>query len=459
VLQDTNGFGVRGFIEKVAARRVNGRRASHWLQQCLIYLKGQLLPGARKSMEPMVKRLDDADYQAMQQFITDSPWDPQELMNNTINVMIEEASSPEGIISIDDTSFLKQGTQSVGVENQYCGALGKIAGCQVAASAFYVVPSDIRNKDAITWPLGMELYLPISWITDKVRRRKTGIPRESMFKEKWVLALELIDNARKLKVPHCAVNGDAGYGHRSRFRSGLRERNEPYVLGIRPSQISVIPSRTKIIGPHDFPPSKGRPRVRNHLPPKIKCKNAIEIAKGIPKKTWKDIHWTEEDKALHGLYAMRKIRIVKLGREPTDEICWLLLEKRDNDELKAYYCWGFKEPSLELFAKISRNRYHIDKGYREMKDELGIDHFEGRSWNGWHHHTVLTQMAYAYLALERAKAVKEGNKTPLPTIPEIRREVVKELALRIFNDMFGIDITVEYNKGAKRFVDFVAKMT
>jgi hypothetical protein len=156
---------------------------------------------------------------------------------------------------------------------------------------------------------------------------------------------------------------------------------------------------------------------------------------------------------------MRKVRVVKEGREPTDEICWLLLERRDNDELKAYYCWGFKEPSLELFAKISRNRYHIEKGYREMKDELGIDHFEGRSWNGWQHHVVLTQLAYSYLALERSKAVKEGNETPLPTIPEVRREVVKELALRIYTDIFGVDITTEYDKGARRFVDFVAKMT
>lgn len=409
-------------------------------------------------MEPMVRRVDDSDYQAMQQFITDSPWDPKELMNNTIEVMIEDASSPEGIISIDDTSFLKQGKQSVGVENQYCGLLGKITGCQVATSAFYVIPSDIRNRDAITWPLGMELYLSKSWIANKVRRRKTGIPHETVFNEKWVLALELLDNACKLKVPHCAVNADAGYGHISRFRLGLRERHEPYVLGVRPSQISVSPARIKILSPKDFPPSGGRPRVRCRLPLNVKSLNAIEIAKRIPTNKWKDIHWTEEDKTLHGFYTMRKVRIIKQGRVPTDEICWLLLEKRDNDELKAYYCWGFKEPSLELFAKISRNRYHIEKGYREMKDELGIDHFEGRSWNGWHHHVVLTQMAYAYLALERSKAETDGNKKPLPTIPEVRREVVKELALKMFNDIFGVNITAEYDKGTKRFIDFIARM-
>jgi SRSO17 transposase len=135
-------------------------------------------------MEPMAQRVDDADYQVMQQFITDSPWDPKELMNNAIRVMKEDASSSKGIISIDDTSFPKQGIQSVGVERQYCGALGKIASCQVATSALYVIPSPKRNRDAITWPLGMKLYLPKTWINDKLRRHKTGIPKNAIFKEK-----------------------------------------------------------------------------------------------------------------------------------------------------------------------------------------------------------------------------------------------------------------------------------
>jgi len=452
--------GVRNFIGRVGGRPGQSRRTNHWQQQCLTYMKGQLLPGARKSMEPMAGRVEDADYQAMQQFITDSPWDPKTLMNDTIIVLKEDASSSEGIISVDDTSFPKQGNQSVGVGRQYCGALGKVANCQVATSAVYVIPSTKRNRDAITWPLGMELYLPKTWINDEVRRHKTGIPEETVFKEKWILALELIDNARMLGVPHCAVNGDAGYGNISKFRSGLRERHEPYVLGVGSSKIGVVPARTRLMGPQDFPPVKsGRARTIFHLPPGVKSRNAIEIAKRIPKKEWKDIHWTEEDKSLHGLYAMRKVRVLKNGHRCTDEICWLLLEKRDDGELKAYFCWGFKEPSLELFAKTSRNRYHIEKGYREMKDEIGLDHFEGRSWNGWHHHTVLTQMAYAYLASVRSKAEKEGKEKPLPTIPEVRREVVKELALKIFYDIFEVDITAEYDKGAKRFMDFVAKMT
>jgi len=451
---------VRSFIGKVSGQPDRSSRANHWQQQCLIYMKGQLLPGARKSMEPMAGRVDDADYQAMQQFITDSPWDPKLLMNKTIRVMKEEASSSEGIISIDDTSFPKQGDQSVGVARQYCGALGKIANCQVATSAVYVLPSAKRNRDAITWPLGMELYLPKTWIADEDRRHKTGIPDETVFKEKWILALGLIDNARMLGVPHCAVNGDAGYGNISKFRSGLRERHEPYVLGVGTSKIGVVPARTRLMRPQDFPPVKcGRARTISHLPPGVKSRNAIEIAKRIPKKEWKDIHWTEEDKLLHGLYAMRKVRVLKNGHRCTDEICWLLLEKRDDGELKAYFCWGFKEPSLDLFAKISRNRYHIEHGYRVMKDEIGLDHFEGRSWNGWHHHTVLTQMSFACLASVRAEAIKEGTDKPLPTIPDVRRKVVKELALVIYYDMFNVDITADYDRGAKRFMDFVAKMT
>jgi len=411
-------------------------------------------------MEPMAGRVDDADYQVMQQFITDSPWNPYDLMNNTIDVLKHAASSPEAIISIDDTSFPKQGDQSVGVERQYCGALGKIANCQVATSALYVIPSPRRNRDAISWPLGIELYIPKSWIVDKERRRKTGIPEKVRFKEKWVLALELIDNARRLGVPHFAVNSDAGYGNISKFRLGLRERHEPYVLGVATTKIGVVPARMRLLGPQDAPSKKGgRPRTTHRLPAGVKKLNAIELADRIPKNEWTDIHWTEEDKLLHGIYAMRKVRIVTHDRRCTDEICWILLEKRDEDELKAYLCWGFEKPSIGFFAKISRNRYHIEKGYREMKDELGIDHFEGRSWIGWHHHTVLTQISYAYLAFKRAKARKEGREKPLPTIPEVRREVVKELALKIFVDLFGVDITAEYDRGAKRFGEFLASMT
>jgi SRSO17 transposase len=188
--------------------------------------------------------------------------------------------------------------------------------------------------------------------------------------------LELIDNARKLAVPHFAVNGDAFYGHSSEFRSGLRERHEPYVLGIMPLSIGVIPARTRLLGPQDFPAVNGHPRTTYHLPFKVKSLNAIEVAKRIPKKDWKDINWTEEDEALHGLYAMRKVRIIKHGRQCTDEICWLLLEKRDNDELKAYLCWGFEKPSLVLFAKscymkVARLSKGARRGHRHPLNPVG----------------------------------------------------------------------------------------
>jgi SRSO17 transposase len=412
-------------------------------------------------MQPMAGRVPDADYQVMQQFITDSPWDPKELMDKTIQMMNKEVSDPDGIILLDDTSFPKQGNHSVGVGRQYCGALGKVANCQVAPSALYTIPSIVRNRDAITWPLGMELYLPKKWIADKKRREETGIPKNVKFKEKWLIGLGLIDNARKLGVRHCAITTDCGYGNISEFRTELRARIEPYVVGVTSTAIGVIPAETILLKPEDFPPARSRrPRTRLHLPPGVISKNAAEIAKEIPKEDWRDIRWTEEDKELHGLYAMRYVRIIKHGHSCTDEICWLLLEKRDEEELKAYLCWGFAEPSLELFVKISRNRFHIEKGYREMKDELGIDHFEGRSWNGWHHHTVLTQITYGYLAYTRFESQNDDDDDePLPTIPEVRRDIVKEIALKVYEDLFGVDITKKYDRGRKRFSDFLAKMT
>jgi SRSO17 transposase len=411
-------------------------------------------------MEPMANRLGDADYQQMQQFITDSPWDSDATFNGIIDMMKEEMSSPEGIIAIDDTGMLKHGSSSVGVGHQYYGLIGKLAVCQVATSALYILPSKIRNRDSVTWPLGMKLFLPRKWIDDEARREKAGIPDNIGYKEKWRLALDLLDNARAHDVPYCVITADAAYGESTDFRTELRARKEPYILGVSPKNVSMVLTSIKLIEPDDQSPgTSGRKRTKLHLPPGVVGKDATEIAKELTEKDWNDICWTEGTKGkLHRKFAMREVRVLSHGRECTDEVCWLLLEQRE-DTLKAYFCWGFNNPTLEMLVKISRLRWPIEQSYREMKDELGLDHFEGRTWKGWHHHTVLTQIAYAYLAWNRSHCPRENKNKPLPTLPETRRQVVQEITRRLVVQFYGKDIGPELEKGTKRFSEIFARLT
>lgn len=424
-----------------------------WQRQYQIYLEGQILPGARKSMEPMASRVEDADYQQMQQFITDSPWDSEATMNGIIDFMKKDMSNSKGIIAFDDTGFIKQGHDSVGVGHQYCGSIGKLGNCQVATSALYIIPSKKRNRDAIVWPLGMKLYLLQEWIDDKNRRRAAGIPRNIKYKEKWRLALDLLDTARERDIPHQAVTADCSYGASTQFRAELRRKKEPYVLAVSPKNVSMVLTDIKLERIES-------PRIRQfRLPKNVIGKDASEIAQGLSEKDWMSISWTEGSKGmLERKFAMREVRVLSHGRECTDEVCWLLLEQ-DNGELKSYFCWGFDKPIIEVFVRISRARWFIEQFYKEMKDELGLDHFEGRSWNGWNHHAVLTQIAYSYLAWNRYHDSKEDSKDPLPTLPEVRRQVVKEMALKLVIRFFGVDIGPELEKRKRRFSDIIVRMT
>jgi SRSO17 transposase len=299
----------------------------------------------------------------------------------------------------------------------------------------------------------MKLYLLHEWIEDKTRRREAGIPKNINYKEKWRLALELLDNARKHDIPHHAVTADCAYGESTQFRAELRLRKEPYVLAVSPKNVSMVQTDIKL-------ERIKSPRIRQfRLPTNVKGKDASEIAQGLSEKDWKTISWAEGSKGmLERKLAMREVRVLSHGRECTDEVCWLLLEQ-DNGELKSYFCWGFDRPMIEEFVRISRARWFIEQFYKEMKDELGLDHFEGRSWNGWNHHVVLTQIAYSYLAWNRYHDSNEDPNDPLPTLPEVRRQVVKEIAVKLVKRFFGVDIGPELENRKRRFSDIIVRMT
>jgi SRSO17 transposase len=366
------------------------------------YVRGLLMDGERKSVEPMAGRLPDGDVQGMQQFVSQSPW-PTKEVRASLARKVEREFVAEPYWLVDEVSFPKQGKHSVGVARQYCGALGKTANCQVA------VTLDLGTEESST-PLDWALYLPELWINDPVRRKKAGIPEEITFKTKNELALDLMDEVRGWGLQDRLVLADSAYGDVYGFRQGLRDRKLDYVV-----QVSAdLTGWTADPHPAEPPMKRGGniPRKRFYaedLPP---VRNLCQIAKNLPPQCWKKITWREGTK---GPLSSRFARVIvwmanglvqgKTMKEQPEE---LLIEWPDGDKTPWKYWLSSLPPhktSFRALVRKAKGRFRVEQDYEEMKGEVGLDHFEGRSWQGWHHHVTLVTMAYAFLMLERM-----GNK-------------------------------------------------
>lgn len=362
------------------------------------YVRGLLMDGERKSIEPMASRLPDGDVQGLQQFVNQSPWSSREVRASLAR-KVEREFVPEAYWLIDEVSFPKQGKHSVGVARQYCGALGKTANCQVA------VTLDLGTEETST-PLDWALYLPEQWIHDPLRRKKAGIPEEVPFTTKPELALNLIDEVKAWGLEDRLVLADSAYGNGYEFREGLRSRQLDYVVQVNGGLTAWTED------PHpSFPPLKrgGKvPRKRLYakdLPP---ARSLVQIAKDLPSQSWKKVTWREGTK---GPLTSRFARVVvwmanglvqgKTMKVPKEE---LLIEWPERSEEPTKFWLSSLSPhrtSWRSLVRKAKGRFRVEQDYREMKRELGVDHFEGRSYQGWHHHVTLVTLAYAFLTLER----------------------------------------------------------
>jgi SRSO17 transposase len=381
-----------------------------------IYLQGLLHDGERKSIEPLSGRvtlppgLDVKDpEQALQQFVNQSPWDDQALARRYRQHMAKTFASPEGIFVFDDTSFPKQGKHSVGVQRQYCGALGKKANCQVAPSVHYVSPTG-------HYPLAMRLFLPESWVEDKARLDKAGVPEASrQAKTKGAIALELLDTVRGEGLPGWLALADAGYGVSEDFRAGLAARGLMYVVGVTDEMVVFTAEPTwEPPGPAEGRAGAGgRPRERPRLPedaPRPVSLKALAAETPLRKVTWRE----GTKGKLSGHFAWLRVwpgggwaRGECAGAEPT----WLLIERQADGKLK--YAFSNLPPDTTRLraVRLWKTRWPVEQGYQQMKEELGLAHFEGRSWRGFHHHVCLVMMAYGFLSLEQLRA-KRGPAKP-----------------------------------------------
>jgi SRSO17 transposase len=355
--------------------------------------------GKRKSLEPMVARLgEDADYQSMQQFLTDSPWDPALVVKAVAERVCPEIEVEAWVL--DDTGFPKQGKRSPGVKRQYSGTLGKTGNCQVGVSVHAV-------GSVGTAPLGWALYLPEEWCADEEQRRQAKIPEEVAFKTKSCLGGELVERATGWEVPQAPVLGDAAYGDNTELRKRLDAAGTEYVFSVS-AETTVFEPQTTFAVPAAKRAS-GRPPRR--LRPDREPVAIGELIAGLAPGDWQEAAFRDgpDGEQMTSRFAFLRVRAGNLWHKgyveepPREE--WLIAEWPEGSEEPTDY-WLSNLPAdaePERLARLARLRWKIELDYRQLKGELGLDHYEGRSWLGWYHHTALVTAAHGFLTLERLR--------------------------------------------------------
>ena len=368
------------------------------------YVRGLLLDGERKSITPIAERVPGSDVQALRQFVNQSPWEWAPLQAALTTLLLDRLL-PEAVLILDETSFPKQGDQSVGVARQYCGALGKTANCQVAVSVHL-------GTDTACLPLTWGLYLPQAWIDDPVRRTAARVPEDIRYQTKNELALAALDRVRTWGVGTRVVLADAGYGTSHEFRAALTTRGLPYCVQVAAS----VKGWTVAPPPAPSYAGHGRPRRRpsdDDIPP---SHDLPALAAALPATAWRTITWRAGTKGpLRSRFASASFwpahGVSSRGPLPTAPV-QLLIEWPTSVAAPIKY-WLASLPGealgLRRFVRLAKGRWRIEQDYRELKDELGLDHFEGRSWPGWHHHITLASMAYAFLVFETLRRKKRQD--------------------------------------------------
>jgi SRSO17 transposase len=388
---------VRGRLEAFAAGVLGGAvNRQVQLVNGELYLRGLIEGGSRKSLEPMVLRLgEEADYESLQQFLAVSPWDPA-LVVRAVAERVAPVIDVQAWV-LDDTGFPKDGKHSPGVKRQYSGTLGKIGNCQIGVSVHAVGAKG-------TVPLGWALYLPEEWCEDSERRRKAKIPEEIGFETKPELGRELIERAGGWDIARAPILGDEAYGENTKLRQRLDAAGFEYVFSIdriasvfAPETVFALPERAGETG-------RPRTRMRPDRKPEPVHKLIARLAPGnLQTVTFRD---GPDGEPITSHFCFLRVRALArwqngAEQEPREE--WLICEwPEGHDEPSDYWISNMPpDTTPEQLARLARMRWKIELDYKQLKGELGLDHYEGRSWLGWYHHTALVTAAHGFLTLER----------------------------------------------------------
>jgi SRSO17 transposase len=367
-----------------------------------VYVRGLLLEGERKSVVPVAERVAPGDAPQLHHFVAGSDWDVQPVWEVLLDKAAAMVGGPGSHLIVDDTSLPKKGRHSVGVAPQYCGALGKKANCQSLVSLTWA-------KSEVPVPIDLRLYLPKDWADDSMRRAKTRVPETIVFQPKWRIALDRIESV----LSHVGqdafddVLADAGYGMVSEFRRGLTQLGLRWAVGILSTQTVYSVD----VAPRAIPPKKnGRPYT---FPPVDQIPvQAAEFITRLGTHAFRKLSWRNGTKGpLCARFAMVRVKVAD-GPElrggvhlPGDE-CWLVCELRSTGERKYYLSNYPPNASRKKLAAIIKARWSCEQAHQQLKEELGLDHFEGRNWYGLHHHALLTLIAFAFLQHQRLRENK-----------------------------------------------------
>jgi len=382
------------------------------------YLRGLMLPGQRKSVEPMAARVHPQDvrsaHQSMHHLVADSEWSDTALLAavalEVVPVLSEAGQAPCFWI-IDDTGYRKYGKHSVGVARQYCGQLGKTDNCQVAVSLSLATAAG-------SVPLDYRLYLPREWAEDKRRCKRAGVPKEIGFATKGELAWAQIEAALAAGIPRGPVLMDAGYGDEAALRDRLSAHELIYAVGIRPATAVWWDEHQP--APAPVKQGRGRRRTRvlrdeTHQPIGVR-----ELAQALPATRYRTVTWREGTNApLCSRFARVRVRAAQGDRPRRQE--WLLIEWPKGEAEPTRYFLSTLPANIsfkELVATV-KMRWRIERDYRELKQEVGLGHYEGRNWRGFHHHASLCIAAYGFLMLEQLSGSKKNAaRLKAPPLPE-----------------------------------------
>ena len=394
------------FVEEFAAELGRAERR-HWGKQ---YVMGLLLDGERKSIEPLAHRVPGGNEQALQQFVNQSPWAHEPVQTKLYRRLVQRSGPGKGVLVLDDTSLPKKGKHSVGVAPQYCGALGKVANCQALVTWHY-------SGARMHFPLLGELYVPQSWTAAPAKLRHAGVPPTKwQFQEKWKLALALLDQC-STELQYEAIVTDAGYGEIRPFLHALDQRHQLFVAQI-PESHCFWPARVAL-------EERGKPGGRPRRFPMI----ADPHAQPLSAKAWRQqaeagkLRWQNISLALQRkkTVAVAAVRVrettTQAWRRPGPER-WLLIERHRDGSYKYYLSNAPLQTSVKQMVGWAHHRWQIEQGYQQLKEELGLDHFEGRSWRGLHHHLTLCFLAYGFLQLLRQKKKRALDPARPPSLAQ-----------------------------------------
>lgn len=390
------------------------------------YCTGLILPGLRKSVEPMAARISpsrvSAEHQSLLHFVGQAPWDDQAVLRATREYALPcmREHGPISAWIIDDSGVPKKGKHSVGVANQYCGVLGKNANCQVSVSL------SLAN-DETSLPVAHRLYLPASWAEAPERRKKTKVPDEIAFATKPEIALALVDELLQdePEVPRGTVLADPGYGDGFGFRKGIADRGLRYIAGVS-GTISVWPPGKAPLPPAPYS-GKGRRSTRLRRTAEHQPQSAKDVALSLPETAWEKVTWREGAKGPKtSRFAALRVRPAHRDNflEKPHPVEWLLVEWPEGEEAPAKYWMSNEDENYDLkeLIRMAKLRWRIERDYQDLKQEVGFGHYEGRGWRGFHHHLTLCIAAYAFLLVERARLsppdLDDAPAVKVPALPQ-----------------------------------------